>query len=85
MCVLLLQSLNYAPIAVGVVLLVSCGWWVCGAHKWFTGPRRNIDEVEDPSAPVDLKADLTAADKDTSKMKDGLKAPQIKAADQDAL
>jgi hypothetical protein len=29
-----LQSLNYAPIAVGVVLLVSGGWWVCGARKW---------------------------------------------------
>lgn len=42
------QSLNYAPIAVGVVLLVSGGWWVAGARKWFNGPRRTFDEVEDP-------------------------------------
>jgi len=51
----LLQSLNYAPIAVGIVLAVSLGWWVCGARKWFTGPRRTLDEAEDP---VDLQADL---------------------------
>jgi hypothetical protein len=43
------QSLNYAPIAVGVVLLVSGGWWVAGARKWFNGPKRTFDEVEDPT------------------------------------
>lgn len=56
----LLQSLNYAPIAVGIVLLVSVGWWVCGARKWFTGPRRTLDEAEDPAG---LQTDLHAGEK----------------------
>lgn len=55
-----MQSLNYAPIAVGLVLLVSGGWWVCDAHKWFTGPRRTVEEEEDPT--TDLKADLQSKD-----------------------
>jgi hypothetical protein len=87
MYVLLLQSLNYAPIAVGVVLLVSGGWWVCGAHKWFDGPRRNVDEAEDPS-PAGLQDDLAASSKDTANVKGSLKALRSirsKVSDQDAL
>lgn len=45
-------SLNYAPVAVGLVLLVSVGWWVVSARKWFSGPRRTIDEEEDPKAAI---------------------------------
>lgn len=46
----MLQSLNYAPVALGIVMVVSLGWWVCGAHTWFTGPRRTVDEItEDPT------------------------------------
>ncbi|MCU1493367.1 MAG: Amino-acid permease [Acidimicrobiaceae bacterium] len=36
-------TFNYAPIAVGVVLLFSGGWWVLSARKWFTGPRAQGD------------------------------------------
>lgn len=32
-------SFNYAPVAVGVVILFAGGWWVLSAHKWFTGPK----------------------------------------------
>jgi amino acid transporter len=37
------STFNYAPIAVGVVLLFSGGWWVISARKWFTGPRAQGD------------------------------------------
>jgi amino acid permease (GABA permease) len=32
-------TFNYAPVAVGVVLLFSGGWWFLGARNWFKGPR----------------------------------------------
>lgn len=37
------QTLNYAPVAVGVTLLFSLGWWVVDARRWFKGPVRNVD------------------------------------------
>ncbi|WIA39719.1 hypothetical protein OEZ86_005781 [Tetradesmus obliquus] len=40
-------SLNYAPVAVGLVLVVSLGWWFADARKWFTGPRKTVEEEED--------------------------------------
>ncbi|MDQ2743578.1 MAG: amino acid permease [Chloroflexota bacterium] len=33
------NTFNYAPVAVGVVLLLSGGWWLLSAHRWFTGPK----------------------------------------------
>ncbi|MFI6817002.1 amino acid permease [Nonomuraea sp. NPDC050328] len=42
------KAVNYAPIAVGVVLLGIGLWWTLSARKWFTGPRRNVDEVPAP-------------------------------------
>jgi amino acid permease (GABA permease) len=33
------KTFNYAPIAVGVVLVIAGGWWILSAHKWFTGPK----------------------------------------------
>ena len=38
------MAVNYAPIAVGGVLLLVGLWWVVSARKWFTGPVRTIDE-----------------------------------------
>lgn len=32
-------TFNYAPIAVGVVLVFAGGWWAISARRWFTGPR----------------------------------------------
>jgi amino acid transporter len=37
-------SVNYAPIAVGVVLIGIALWWRLSARHWFTGPRRTVDE-----------------------------------------
>jgi amino acid permease (GABA permease) len=33
------STFNYAPIAVGVVLVLAGGWWLLSARKWFTGPK----------------------------------------------
>jgi uncharacterized membrane protein len=38
-------NFNYAPIAVGVVLLFAGGYWAVSARKWFTGPRVQGDEA----------------------------------------
>jgi amino acid permease (GABA permease) len=38
------DNFNYAPVAVGVVLLFSGGYWLISARKWFTGPRSQGDE-----------------------------------------
>ena len=32
-------NFNYAPVAVGVVVLFAGGWWVLSAHRWFRGPK----------------------------------------------
>jgi amino acid transporter len=32
-------NFNYAPVAVGVVLLFAGGWWVRSAKNWFKGPK----------------------------------------------
>lgn len=41
-------SVNYAPIAVGLVLVGIALWWALSAKHWFTGPRRTVDEVPAP-------------------------------------
>lgn len=40
------QTLNYAIVAVGVVLVYALGYWVISARRWFIGPVRQVDEVE---------------------------------------
>ncbi|GMP79499.1 hypothetical protein CsSME_00035017 [Camellia sinensis var. sinensis] len=37
------STFNYAPIALGVALMLIMLWWVLDARKWFKGPVRNID------------------------------------------
>jgi amino acid transporter len=39
------SAVNYAPIAVGAVLILISGWWMLSARHWFNGPRRTIDEA----------------------------------------
>jgi amino acid permease (GABA permease) len=34
-----LLTFNYAIVAVGIVVLVSGGWWILSARRWFIGPR----------------------------------------------
>ncbi|KAL8647741.1 MAG: hypothetical protein Q9226_006310 [Calogaya cf. arnoldii] len=50
------QTLNYTPVAVGIVALWAFGSWFLWARKWFTGPVRQIQaeqlgiDLEDPAA-----------------------------------
>jgi amino acid permease (GABA permease) len=39
------DNFNYAPVAVGVVLLFSGGYWLLSARKWFKGPVSQGDEA----------------------------------------
>jgi len=32
------KTLNYAPVAVGIVLTYALGFWTLSARTWFTGP-----------------------------------------------
>ncbi|MFE0146055.1 amino acid permease [Nonomuraea sp. NPDC059007] len=41
-------AVNYAPIAVGVVLAGIALWWTLSAKRWFTGPRRTVDKIPTP-------------------------------------
>ncbi len=40
------DTFNYAPIAVGVVLLYAGIYWLVSARKWFTGPKPQGTEAE---------------------------------------
>jgi amino acid permease (GABA permease) len=40
------DTFNYAPVAVGVVLLFAGGYWLLSARKWFTGPRSQGTEAD---------------------------------------
>jgi amino acid transporter len=43
------KTANYAPLAVGVVIVAVSVWWAVSAKHWFKGPIRNIDEP--PASP----------------------------------
>jgi amino acid transporter len=46
------KSMNYAPIAIAVVIIAIAAWWHLSAKRWFKGPIRNIDEeIADPMNP----------------------------------
>ncbi|MEU4479588.1 amino acid permease [Micromonospora sp. NPDC023966] len=49
-------AVNYAPLAIGGVLLGVAIWWYASARKWFTGPRRTVDVPEQRPAPADEPA-----------------------------
>ncbi|EGN97718.1 hypothetical protein SERLA73DRAFT_92941 [Serpula lacrymans var. lacrymans S7.3] len=40
------QTLNYAVVAVGIVIAYSVGFWLLSARKWFTGPIKQISAEE---------------------------------------
>jgi hypothetical protein len=44
------QTLNYAPICIGIVTIVSLVGWILpfglGGRYWFTGPKKTIEEAE---------------------------------------
>ncbi|SLM37308.1 apc amino acid permease [Lasallia pustulata] len=37
------QTLNYTPVAVGIIAVFAFGSWFVWAHRWFTGPVRQIE------------------------------------------
>ncbi|XP_039019572.1 amino-acid permease BAT1-like [Hibiscus syriacus] len=36
------ETLNYTPVAVGGLLVITVSWWILSARHWFTGPITNI-------------------------------------------
>lgn len=58
------QTLNYTPVAVGIVALWAFGSWFLWARRWFTGPIRQIEEermgvpIGDPAAMVKAEQKL---------------------------
>lgn len=56
------QTLNYTPVAVGVVALGAFGSWFLSARKWFKGPLAQVEEslARMPSAGgnVEVIADI---------------------------
>ncbi|KAF2173268.1 hypothetical protein M409DRAFT_17211 [Zasmidium cellare ATCC 36951] len=60
------QTLNYTPVAVGIVLVATLGSWFLWAHRWFTGPVRLI-EAEDGGVDV-VEHDATEKKVDEGKL-----------------
>ena len=62
------QTLNYTPVAVGIVAFWAFGSWFLWARRWFTGPRRQIEEermgipIDDPGAMVKAERYLESKD-----------------------
>jgi hypothetical protein len=70
-------NLNYAPVAVGITLVLATSWWVLNARTWFKGPRfgwghedgdaeasmegGSVGGAKDVDAPVAKDADVVAA------------------------
>ena len=55
------QTLNYTPVAVGIVALWAFGSWILWARTWFSGPIRQI-EAERMGIPVDEPGALEKAE-----------------------
>ncbi|WP_200209002.1 amino acid permease [Micromonospora coerulea] len=54
------SAVNYAPIAVGGLLLLVAVWWYASARKWFTGPRRTVELPSPRPASDGARADEPA-------------------------
>jgi amino acid permease (GABA permease) len=57
------QTLNYTPVAVGIVAAWCLGSWFLWARKWFTGPIRQI-EAEMAGINVDDPIEMDRAEKE---------------------
>ncbi|RDB21998.1 Amino-acid permease BAT1 [Hypsizygus marmoreus] len=59
------QTLNYAIVAVGIVVTYSLGFWFLSARKWFTGPVKQIAaeemgiDVMDPAVAEKFAAEMS--------------------------
>jgi amino acid transporter len=52
------DTFNYAPIAVGVVILFAGGWWVLSAKNWFKGPK--VQGTPEELAAIERDLELSA-------------------------
>jgi amino acid transporter len=52
-------TFNYAPVAVGVVLLFAGGWWVLSAKNWFKGPK--VQGTPEELAAIERDLELAEA------------------------
>ena len=50
------QTVNYTPVAVGIILLFSLGSWVLWARKWFVGPMKSVQAERMGINPDDVEA-----------------------------
>lgn len=56
------QTLNYTPVAVGIVCVWTFGSWILWARRWFKGPIRQIQaevlgiNIDDPGAMEEAEA-----------------------------
>jgi hypothetical protein len=50
------QTLNYTPVAVGIVGFFTLGSWFLSARKWFKGPIRQIELEQAGVDPTDPEA-----------------------------
>jgi len=50
-----IDALNYAPIAVGAVLILAGGWYLISARKWFKGPKVQGSDEELAAIEADLE------------------------------
>jgi amino acid transporter len=53
-----LKTFNYAPAAVGIVILLVGSWWFLSARNWFKGPLRTVED-EDTPPPLEALPDLS--------------------------
>lgn len=64
------QTLNYAIVAVGIVLTYSIGFWFISARRWFSGPVKQIEQealgvdVMDPVTVVEVEHKRGSVEKD---------------------
>ncbi|KAF9523310.1 APC amino acid permease [Crepidotus variabilis] len=62
------ETINYAIVAVGIVITYSVGFWIISARKWFSGPVKQIEaeemgiDVLDPSIAENEKMANTKHD-----------------------
>jgi len=52
------DTFNYAPIAVGAVVLFAGGWWVLSAKNWFKGPK--VQGSAEELAAIERDLELSA-------------------------
>lgn len=57
------QTLNYTPVAVGIIATFAFGSWFLWARKWFTGPIRQI-AAEAAGIPIDEPGAFERAEAD---------------------